>query len=90
MREYRRNVLTVARQLHFSAKHPNQSVDLALFVNGLPVASVELKNPMTAQEAEEDAGRAVSAPATSTTCSSPSGPWCTSPSTLTTRSWRPG
>ena len=49
MREYRRNVLTVARQLHFSAKHPNQSVDLALFVNGLPVASVELKNPNTGQ-----------------------------------------
>ena len=53
MKEYRANVLTVARQLHFSAKHPKQSVDLALFVNGLPVASVELKNPNTGQGVDD-------------------------------------
>ncbi|MFN8076745.1 MAG: type I restriction endonuclease [Kineosporiaceae bacterium] len=39
--EYRQNVLTVARQLHFSEKDKQQSVDLALFVNGLPVATIE-------------------------------------------------
>ena len=53
--EYNANVLTVARQLHFSVRDPNRSVDLALFVNGVPVASVELKNQMTGQSAEVDA-----------------------------------
>ena len=53
--EYNENVLTVARQLHFSAGDASQSVDMAFLVNGLPVASVELKNPNTGQGAEEDA-----------------------------------
>jgi type I restriction enzyme R subunit len=51
--DYRQNVLTVARQLHFSARDASQSVDMAFFVNGLPVASVELKNPNTGQHAED-------------------------------------
>jgi type I restriction enzyme, R subunit len=59
LREYDANVLSVARQLHFSARDAGhdarQSVDLAFFVNGLPVASVELKNPMTGQDAENHA-----------------------------------
>ncbi|WP_045875903.1 DEAD/DEAH box helicase family protein [Pseudofrankia sp. DC12] len=53
LKEYEANVLTVARQLRFSAKNPHESVDLAFFVNGLPVASVELKNGMTGQSAED-------------------------------------
>ena len=53
--EYNQNILTVERQLHFSAVHPSQSVDLAFFVNGLPVASVELKNRNTGQSAEDEA-----------------------------------
>jgi type I restriction enzyme R subunit len=52
LKEYDANVLSVARQLHFSARDAAQSVDLAFFVNGLPVASVELKNPMTGQDAD--------------------------------------
>jgi type I restriction enzyme R subunit len=40
--EYRANVLTFARQLHYSVREREQSVDLALFVNGLPVATAEL------------------------------------------------
>ncbi|MEO5876214.1 MAG: DEAD/DEAH box helicase family protein [Streptosporangiaceae bacterium] len=47
--EYDANRLTVTRQLHYSAKNPGKSVDLAFFVNGLPVASAELKNPFTGQ-----------------------------------------
>ena len=49
---YNANVLGVARQFHFSHRDPSQSVDLALFVNGLPVATIELKNPSTGQDAE--------------------------------------
>jgi type I restriction enzyme, R subunit len=52
LKEYDANVLSVARQLHFSARDRHDSVDLAFFVNGLPVASVELKNPMTGQDAD--------------------------------------
>ena len=50
--EYDRNVLTVARQLHFSFRDTGLSVDMAFFVNGLPVATVELKNPNTGQNVE--------------------------------------
>ena len=50
--EYNANVLTVARQLHFSFRDPSQSVDMAFFVNGLPVATAELKNPNTGQDAD--------------------------------------
>ena len=50
--EYHSNVLTVARQLHYSVREPQRAVDLALLVNGLPVATVELKNPNTGQNAD--------------------------------------
>ncbi|CAM5606347.1 hypothetical protein SAVIM338S_05526 [Streptomyces avidinii] len=49
---YDANVLTVARQLHYSTRHPRRSLDMAFFVNGLPVATVELKNPNTHQNAD--------------------------------------
>ena len=38
--------------MHFSFRDPSMSVDLALFVNGLPVATVELKNPNTGQNVD--------------------------------------
>jgi type I restriction enzyme R subunit len=50
--EYDANILTVARQLRYSTRDPNKSLDLALFVNGLPVATAELKNPNTGQNAD--------------------------------------
>lgn len=46
---YVANVLTVTRQVHFSEKTPDKSVDLLLSLNGLPVATAELKNPFTGQ-----------------------------------------
>ncbi len=45
---YEANVLTVTRQLRYSTKNEN-AIDLVLSVNGLPVATAELKNPMTGQ-----------------------------------------
>src|ERR1022692_4409188 len=50
--EYNANILTIARQLHFSFRDPGLSVDMAFFVNGLPVATAELKNPNTGQNAD--------------------------------------
>lgn len=39
--------LRVMRQVHYSAKHPNKALDLVLFVNGIPVATMELKTDFT-------------------------------------------
>jgi type I restriction enzyme R subunit len=51
LKEYDSNVLVVSRQCRFSSRDRAQSVDLGFFVNGLPVATVELKNPNTGQSA---------------------------------------
>jgi len=45
---YDKNRLTVTRQVKYSLKNEN-SVDLVLGINGLPVATVELKNQFTGQ-----------------------------------------
>jgi len=47
---YAQNLLKVTRQLYFSDKNRN-SVDLVLSLNGLPVATLELKNYFTGQSA---------------------------------------
>ena len=43
---YEKNILSITRQVHYSLKNEN-SIDVVLFINGLPVATVELKNPIT-------------------------------------------
>ena len=43
------NRFTVTRQLHYSATDTGLSLDLAAFVNGLPVLTFELKNNITKQ-----------------------------------------
>ncbi|TVS13284.1 MAG: type I restriction endonuclease subunit R [Planctomycetaceae bacterium] len=48
-RLYAANRLTVTRQLHYSQREPGKSLDLALSLNGIPVATAELKNPLTGQ-----------------------------------------
>lgn len=53
LHEYNANRLTVTRQLRYSVKDAGKSLDLALFVNGIPVATVELKNPLTGQTVED-------------------------------------
>lgn len=45
---YAANRVGITRQLHFS-KSSEKSLDVVLSVNGIPVASVELKNHMTGQ-----------------------------------------
>jgi type I restriction enzyme R subunit len=39
--------LRVMRQVHYSNTHPKKSIDLVLFVNGIPVATAELKTDFT-------------------------------------------
>ncbi len=42
------NILSVINQLRYSVKNEN-AIDVGLFVNGLPVATLELKNTLTGQ-----------------------------------------
>jgi type I restriction enzyme R subunit len=47
-RLYESNKLTIVRQVRYSENH-NNSIDVVLTVNGIPVVTMELKNPMTGQ-----------------------------------------
>lgn len=47
-RLYDANRLTITRQLRYSGRHEN-TLDVVLGLNGIPVATAELKNPMTGQ-----------------------------------------
>ncbi len=49
---YRGNVFAVLRQLHYSESN-NNSLDLALFLNGVPIFTAELKNPLTGQDVQD-------------------------------------
>ncbi|MEU9360756.1 DEAD/DEAH box helicase family protein [Streptomyces sp. NPDC048301] len=51
---YRANRLTVVRELVYATKQADwgHKLDLTLFLNGIPVATAELKNPLTRQGVE--------------------------------------
>ena len=46
------NLFAVVRQLRFS-EQDEQSIDLALFLNGVPIFTAELKNPLTGQDVQD-------------------------------------
>ena len=49
--QYERNVLHCTRQLHYSVSNEN-SIDIVLLLNGIPVVSMELKNQFTGQDTD--------------------------------------
>ncbi len=49
---YAANRLGLTRQLHFSPRS-EKSLDVTLSLNGIPIATLELKNPLTGQTVEE-------------------------------------
>lgn len=49
---YDANLFSMPRQLHYSQK-TDHSLDLALFLNGLPLFTAELKNPLTGQSVQD-------------------------------------
>lgn len=49
---YTANRLGITRQLHFSARS-EKSLDVTLSLNGIPIATLELKNPLTGQTVED-------------------------------------
>ena len=46
------NLFAVVRQLRYSTKNEN-SLDLVLFLNGIPIFTAELKNPLNGQDVED-------------------------------------
>ena len=46
------NLFAVVRQLRYSTRNEN-SLDLVLFLNGIPLFTAELKNPLTGQNVED-------------------------------------
>ncbi|MDD6641745.1 MAG: type I restriction endonuclease [Bacteroidales bacterium] len=49
---YEDNDFSVIRQLHYSPTDTKLSVDVVLFLNGLPIITMELKNHYTGQTVE--------------------------------------
>ncbi len=47
-----KNIFSVTRQLHFSPDATHLSLDLCIFINGLPVITFELKNQLTKQNVD--------------------------------------
>lgn len=52
-KQYAANRFSVTRQLRYSRDETRLALDLCLFINGLPVATFELKNSLTKQTVED-------------------------------------
>ena len=50
---YGQNRFSVTRQLRYSRDETQRALDLGLFINGLPIATFELKNSLTKQTVED-------------------------------------
>ena len=50
---YSQNRFSVIRQLRYSADNAQLALDLCLFINGLPIATFELKNSLTKQTVDD-------------------------------------
>ena len=53
-RKYAQNQFSLTRQQTFSVANPGLEIDMVLFVNGLPIFTIELKNLWTHQTARYD------------------------------------
>lgn len=50
---YKQNIFSVTRQLQYSMDNTKLALDMAIFINGLPVITFELKNKITKQTVED-------------------------------------
>lgn len=48
---FEKNIFSITRQVHYSKENPMLSIDLVLFINGMAVSTMELKNQWTGQRA---------------------------------------
>ena len=46
---FERNIFSVTRQVHYSESDPNLSLDMVLFINGIALSTLELKNTWSGQ-----------------------------------------
>lgn len=46
---YNANIFSVTRQVHYSTKDTGKSIDMVIFINGIPIIIIELKNQLTGQ-----------------------------------------
>lgn len=46
------NEFSVSRQIRYSTLNPREEIDMVIFINGLPIATMELKNHWTGQNAK--------------------------------------
>ena len=51
--DYEANRFSITRQLRYSRHEPQRALDLVIFINGLPLATFELKNSLTKQTVED-------------------------------------
>ncbi|MDX9987992.1 type I restriction endonuclease subunit R [Thiothrix unzii] len=49
--QFAANIFSCTRQVRYSSSNPLQEIDMVLFLNGLPLITLELKNPWTGQTA---------------------------------------
>lgn len=50
--KFMQNEFSVTRQLRYSLSNPREEIDMVLFINGLPLVTMELKNHWTGQNAK--------------------------------------
>jgi len=50
---YNHNCFSVTRQVQYSSTFPNLALDFVIFINGLPIATFELKNQLTVQNVDD-------------------------------------
>lgn len=50
---FAKNQFSITRQVRYSSSNPLEEIDMVLFVNGLPLITIELKNPWTGQTARQ-------------------------------------
>ena len=48
-KRFEQNIFSVTRQVHYSQASPLKSIDMVIFINGIAVATFELKNAWTGQ-----------------------------------------
>lgn len=49
--DFAANLFSCTRQVAYSAQNPKQEIDMVLFINGIPLITLELKNHWTGQNA---------------------------------------
>ena len=49
---FRKNIFSVSRQVRYNPENQRESIDMVVFINGIPIATLELKNAWTGQNAK--------------------------------------